>query len=76
MEFDRWRYVLPLRLRSLFRSGSVDSELDEELQSRIERQLELNVTRGMSLTAARHAALRAIGGVVSLVLVFSALRCD
>jgi putative ABC transport system permease protein len=63
MDFDRWRYVLPLRLRSLFRSSSVDSELDEELQYHIERQIELNVTRGMSPTAARHAALRAIGGV-------------
>ena len=63
MDFDRWRYVLPLRLRSLFRSSSVDGDLDEELQYHIERQIELNVARGMSPAAARQAALRAMGGV-------------
>ena len=40
MDFDRWRYVLLPRLRSLFRSSSVDSELDEELQYHVERQIE------------------------------------
>ena len=49
MGFDRWRYVVPLRLRSLFRSNRVDRELDEELQYHIERQIELNVERGMEL---------------------------
>ena len=63
MGLDRWWYVLPLRLRSLFRSNSVDRELDEELQYHIERQIELNVARGMSRTEARYAALRAMGGV-------------
>ena len=63
MKFDRWRYVLPLRLRSLFRSNTVDRELDEELRYHIERQIELNVARGMDPTEARHAALRAMGGV-------------
>ena len=32
MWFDRWRYVLPLRLRSLMRSTTADRELDEELR--------------------------------------------
>ncbi|PYR92029.1 MAG: hypothetical protein DMF84_14715 [Acidobacteria bacterium] len=63
MGFDRWRYVLPLRLRSLFRSNSVDRELDDELQFHIERQIELNVARGMNPAEARHAAIRAMGGV-------------
>ena len=63
MEFERWRYVLPLRLRSLFRSRAVDRELDDELQYHIERQIELNVARGMTPAEARHAAFRAMGGV-------------
>ena len=63
MRFDRWRYVLPLRLRSLFRSNTVDRELDEELRYHVERQIELNVVRGADPSEARHAALRAMGGI-------------
>jgi putative ABC transport system permease protein len=63
MGFDRWRYVLPLRLRSLFRSNTIDRELDEELRYHLERQIDLNVARGMDPTKARHAAVRALGGV-------------
>ena len=48
MPFERWRYVLPLRLRSLFRGTAVERELDEELQFHLERQIELNVERGMT----------------------------
>ncbi len=63
MDLDRLRHVLPLRLRSLFRSGIVERELDEELQYHIERQIDLNVARGMNRADARRAALRAMGGV-------------
>ena len=58
-----WRYVIPLRLRSLFRATMVDRELDDELQYHIERQVELNVAQGMTPQEARLAALRAIGGL-------------
>jgi len=63
MWFERWRYVLPLRLRSLMRSNTAERELDEELRYHIERETELNVARGMSPSEARGAAMRAIGGV-------------
>jgi predicted permease len=63
MRLERWLTVLPLRLRSLFQATTVDHELDEELQYHIERQIELNVERGMTLEEARYAALRAMGGV-------------
>jgi predicted permease len=63
MPFERWLYVLPLRLRSLFRGTAVERELDEELQYHLERQIELNVERGLTWEDARHAALRAIGGL-------------
>ena len=64
----RWRSTAgatcsPSAFDRCFVSSSVQSELDEELQYHIERQIELNVARGMSPAAARHAALRAIGGV-------------
>src|SRR6266536_4399802 len=63
MQFERWLYVVPLRLRSLFRATLVERELDEELQYHIERQVELNVERGMTPEDARRAALRAMGGL-------------
>jgi predicted permease len=63
MRWDRWFYVVPLRLRSLFRSTTVERELDEELQYHLQRQIDLNLERGMSPGQARHAALRAMGGL-------------
>ncbi|HKE88616.1 MAG TPA: ABC transporter permease [Vicinamibacterales bacterium] len=63
MWFERWRHVLPLKLRSLFRRDAVERELDDELQYHIERQIDALVAGGMTADAARTAALRAIGGV-------------
>src|SRR2546422_392801 len=56
-------YVLPLRLRSLFRRNQVEKELDEEMQYHLERQIEQNIGGGMRPDEARYAALRAIGGI-------------
>jgi predicted permease len=63
MRLERWRHVIPLRVRSLFRRQDVDRELDEELRYHVEQQIELNIEQGMSPTQARAAALRAMGGV-------------
>jgi predicted permease len=63
MPFERWLYVLPLRVRSLFRGAAVDRELDEELQYHLERQIEVHVQQGMTPEDARQAALRAVGGL-------------
>ena len=63
MSIDRWIRVAALRLRSLFRHGEVERELDEELQYHVEQQAALNVRRGMTPDAARAAALRALGDV-------------
>jgi putative ABC transport system permease protein len=41
----------------------VEQELDEELRDHLENQTAANVARGMTLEAARYAALRAMGGV-------------
>jgi putative ABC transport system permease protein len=63
MRFERWLYTVRLRVRSLFRSGQVERELDEELQFHLERRIEEYVASGLSAADARHAALRALGGV-------------
>src|ERR1044071_2196321 len=63
MSLQRWFYTLPLRLRSLFRRGRVEQELDEELRYHLERQIEENLELGMSREEARYAALRAMGGI-------------
>lgn len=63
MRFWRRLHALPLRFRSIFRSGVVGKELDEELRNHIEYQTALNVERGMSVTDACRAALVALGGL-------------
>src|SRR5262245_47149143 len=63
MRLQRWFYTVPLRLRSLLRRGRVEEELDEELRYHLDRQIEENLTKGMTAEEARYAALRALGGV-------------
>jgi len=50
-------------LRSLFRQGQEEQQLQEELQFHLERQIEQNLAAGMSPEEARYAALRLFGGV-------------
>src|ERR1044072_5326495 len=63
MRLEHWFYTVPLRLRSLFRRGQVEAELEEELRYHLERQIEVNTAAGMSLEEARYAALRAMHGL-------------
>jgi predicted permease len=63
MSLLRWLYVLPLRLRSIFRRDRVEAELDDEIRDHIERQVSANVAAGMSHASARSAALAAFGRV-------------
>lgn len=59
----RWRYKLPLRLRSLFRNNKAEMELSEELQFHLQNQTDEYVAQGMDPKQARHAAFRSLGGV-------------
>ena len=52
-----------MRLRSIFRSGQLDADLDEELRYHLERQIEINRRAGMPPDEARFAALREFGGL-------------
>jgi predicted permease len=66
MPLWRWRYTIPLWLRALFQRDRLDKELDEELHDHIYRQIENNLTRGMSLEEARQAAVKAFGNTALL----------
>ena len=59
----RHLYKLPLRLRSLFRSGRVEGELSDELRFHLEKLVEEKVAKGIPPEEARYAALRELGGV-------------
>jgi macrolide transport system ATP-binding/permease protein len=63
MRLTRWFYMVPLRLRSLFRRRRVEQELDEEIRYHLDRQIEEQIAKGMSEEEARYAAMRAIGGI-------------
>src|SRR5215467_14227304 len=63
MRIKHWFYTIPLRLRSIFRRSQVEQELDEELRHHLDRQIEEHIAKGMTPEEARHAALRAMGGV-------------
>jgi putative ABC transport system permease protein len=52
-----------LRLRTLFRRGNVERELDAELRFHLDQLIEENISSGMPTDEARWTALRAIGGI-------------
>src|SRR6266849_5787675 len=59
----RWTSKLRRRLLSLFRSGQVERELDEELQYHLERLVDDHVAAGLPRSEARYKALREMGGI-------------
>ena len=63
MSLERWLHVVPLRIRSLFRRGAVEDELDEELRDHLERRTEEGIANGLSADEARRAALLDLGGI-------------
>ena len=62
----RWLDVIRLRCRSLLRRGRVEAELERELLTHVEHQVEENIALGMTPDEARTAALRAFGGVAQV----------
>jgi hypothetical protein len=58
LRLTRWRYILPLRLRSLLRIASADNDLDEELAWHLNQSAGEFVRKGMPEEAARLAARR------------------
>src|SRR5215471_774611 len=63
---ERWFDVARLRLRSLLRRDNVERELDRELRSHLDEEIDANARRGLSPSAARSAALGRLGGVAQI----------
>jgi predicted permease len=66
MNLNRWRDVLRMRARSLFRTNRVDEELAKELDFHLAQAIEEARAQGSSTEAARMAALKKLGGVTHL----------
>jgi len=58
-----WTSVVSARLRGLFEHKRPERELDEEVRSHLEMQIEDNLKAGMSPQDARYAALRSFGAI-------------
>ena len=63
MSLTRWRYIVPLRLRSLFRRQPVEQELDEELQFHLDQRVAEKVASGAAPEEARRQARGELGGI-------------
>src|SRR5256885_7712073 len=63
MNIQRLRYIVPLRLKSIFRPTLVERELDAELRFHLEHKIEEGLAKGLTPQDARVAALRAIDGL-------------
>lgn len=63
MQWERWWFTVPLRLKSILRRGRVERELDEELQFHLDHKIEEGIAQGLSPRDARLAALRAMEGL-------------
>lgn len=63
MRPERWRYTIPLRLRSLFRRRQTDIELDDEVRDHIERKTEEYVAQGLASEEAHRQALLELRGI-------------
>jgi predicted permease len=63
MEWLRWFYALPLRLRAIVRSRRVEQDLDDELSFHVAMQTQANVQSGMSGPEAERRARLTLGGI-------------
>jgi predicted permease len=62
MRPEHWLYTILLRLRSLFRWGQADQELDDELRDHLERKTEEYLAQGMTQEQALRRARLDLGG--------------
>lgn len=63
MRVERWRYVLPLRLRSILQRNRVEKELHKELEYHLGQAREEYLAKGLDEADARREALKHFGGV-------------
>jgi len=58
-----WIYTIRLRVRSLFRKGTLDQELDEEMRFHLEQKTEEYVAKGFDPVEARRRAMLDMDGI-------------
>src|SRR5437660_9194740 len=63
MRPEHWLFMIPLRLRSLFRRAQADQELDDELRDHRERKIEEYVAQGMTQEEAHCRVRLDLGGI-------------
>ncbi|HKV41741.1 MAG TPA: ABC transporter permease, partial [Blastocatellia bacterium] len=63
MRIEHWLYTIPLRLRSIFRQGTVESELAEEIRDHIESETRRLIADGMTPKVAARTARARFGGL-------------
>src|SRR5215213_8008975 len=61
MRLNYWLRLVRARLRGLFRRGSVEREMEEELRFHVRMRAEENVRGGMAPEEAERAALKSFG---------------
>jgi putative ABC transport system permease protein len=59
----RWRYTVPLRLRSLLRRDEVERDLDDEIHFHLDQQVHELVAAGVDPLEARRIVVRRFGAV-------------
>ena len=59
-------HKLRLRFRALFQKQKLDAQMDDEMRSHIEMQMQENIDSGMHPDEARYAAQRQFGWVESI----------
>ncbi len=69
-----WLRVFIHRLRGLFLKRRLERDMEDEIRSHLELQIEDNRRQGMSPEEARHAALRKFGGVEQVKEVYRERR--
>src|SRR5437588_2319620 len=63
MRPEHWLFMIPLRLRSLFRRAQADQELDDELRDHLDLKTEEYVAKGMTQEEAHRRARLDLGGI-------------
>src|SRR5215471_1347636 len=58
-----WLRIFIHRLHGIFLKGKLERDLEDEIRSHLDMQIEDNLRLGMSPDEARYAALRKFGGV-------------
>jgi predicted permease len=69
-----WLRILLSRVRALFAAPQLDRDLDDELRSHIEMEMEENLRRGMTPAEARRRALLEFGGVAQTAEIYREAR--